>query len=394
MFREFFMIGLLATSGASASVSAGSLPAISLGEAVVDAQGGASIDVALMPGDQPITALQFDLQYQNQALSISESLGGAAVGAGKSLWTSSPPGATTRILIAGLNATPLGAGVVVTLAVQTKGGVWPDLFALEVTNVAGSDGGGHAVFIEAANGSVTVPGPVVLAVTNAASYAGGAVAPGEIVVIWGRSLSGAATNTLQLASDGSVSSSLAGTSVLFDGIPAPLTYTNANQLCAIVPYEVAGHSQTSLQVGYQGIWSAPFVSPVANSSPGIFTLNGSGQGQGAILNQDGTVNGPGNPASRGSIVSVYATGEGQTDPPGVDGSIVQAPNLRRPLLPVTGSIGGQTAEVTYAGSAAGQVSGLLQVNMRIPPSVSPGDTVTVLITIGGNSQPGVTMAVQ
>ena len=400
MFREFLMICMLAASsltGTHASeseASATSTPALTLGDAVVDSQGMASVDVILTNGDRSIAALQFDIQFQYQMLDFSVSLGNAALGIGQNLWMSTPQAAARRILIAGLNAGPLGNGVVATLSIRVNGSASPELYPLVVTNVVASDSSGYAVFLPAGSGSVTVPGPVVTAVENAASYAAGAVAPGEIVVIWGRSLSQPATNILQLASDGSVASSLAGTRALFDGIAAPLAYTTKDQLCAVVPYEVDGQSQTSLQVEYQGIRSAPFVLAVTKSSPGLFTANGSGRDQGAILNQDGTVNGPENPAARGSIVSVYATGEGQTVPPGTDGRIAEASNVRQPLLPVSASIGEQNAEVTYAGSAVGQVSGLLQVNMRVPLSVPPDGAAPVRISIGGSSQSGVTMAIQ
>jgi uncharacterized protein (TIGR03437 family) len=391
MFRELFMMGMLGASSLTgtyafgSAASANSAPAIRLGEVVLDSQGRASVDVILTQGDRPVTALQFDIQYQDQTISMSESLGSAAISAGKTLWTSNPQAATRRMLIAGLNANPLGDGIVATLSVQVKGGASPDLHPLAISNVVASDSSGYAVFLPVS--------PVVLAEANAASYAAGAVAPGDIVVIWGRSFSPAATYTLQLTSDGSVTSSLAGTRVLFDGVPAPLLYTTEDQLGAIVPYEVDGHSQTSLQVEYQGIQSGPLVLAVTKSSPGVFTLDGSGQGQGAILNQDGTINGPGNPAPRGSVVSVYATGEGQTSPPGADGGIVEVSGIR-PLLPVTGSIGDQSAEVSYAGSAVGQVSGLLQVNMQVPASAPSGGAVPLRITIGGSSQSGVTIAVQ
>ena len=295
MFREFLMICMLAAScltGTHASETAGSTsstPALTTGQAVVDSQGRASIDVIRTNGDQPITALQFDIKYQGQALDFSGSLGNAALGAGKNLWTSSPQAATKRILIAGLNAAPVGDGIVATLSIQVNKDASPQLYPLVVANVVASGSNGYAVYLPVSNGSVTVPGPVVLAVANAASYGGGAIAPGEIVVIWGRSFSPAATNNLQLASDGSVATSLAGTRALFDGIAAPLVYTTGDQLCAVVPYEVDGQSQTSLQVEYQGIRSAPFILAVTKSSPGIFTMDGSGQAEGAILNQDGTI---------------------------------------------------------------------------------------------------------
>jgi uncharacterized protein (TIGR03437 family) len=191
-----------------------------------------------------------------------------------------------------------------------------------------------------------------------------------------------------------VATSLGGTRVLFDGIPAPLVYTSQDQVSAVVPYAVDGHSLTSLQVEYQGVLSAPLVLAVARVAPGIFTSNKSGSGQGAILNQDGTVNGSDNPALRGSVVSVYATGEGQTVPSGIDGNIVAPSDLRHPVLPVTVSIGGQNADVSYAGSVGDQISGLFQANVLVPLSITPGGAVPLMLTIAGSSSQTVTMVVQ
>jgi uncharacterized protein (TIGR03437 family) len=368
---------------------------IIIGEATVNAQGSASIDVTLASGDQPVTALQFDLQYQNPLTGLSVSAWSALVGAGKNLVSSNPQQAVTRILISGLNRTPIPNGVIATLSLQVKAGTPPGFFALQATNRVASDSSGRPVFLEANGaGGVTVPGPAPLAVANSASYARGAVAPGEIVVIGGRSLGPASTVTLQLTSTGLVATSLAGTRVLFDGTAAPLVYTSQTQLSAVVPYAVDGHSQTSVQVEYQGVLSAPLVLDVAKVAPGIFTMNKSGSGQGAILNQDGSVNGPDNPAPRGSVVSVYGTGEGQTAPAGMDGSFVAPSDLRHPLLNVTASIGGQDADVTYAGSAANQIAGLFQANVLVPNSITAGSAVLVTLTIGGSSSQTVTMAVQ
>ena len=254
-----------------------------------------------------------------------------------------------------------------------------------------------AVFLPVSNGNVTIigPGPVVSAVANAASWAKGAVTPGEIVVIGGTGLGAATVNTLQLTAGGQVATTFAGTRALFDGIPAPLLYTTGNQISAIVPYEVSGHTQTSLQVEYQGIPSAAVVLPVTAAMPGIFTQNTSGSGQGAIVNQDGTINGPDHPAPRGSRVAIYGTGDGQTLPAGVDGIIVgSVADLRYTLLPVTASIGGQNANVSYTGSAGGQVAGMFQANVDVPTALTPG-SVPVSLTIGtSTSQAGVTIAVQ
>lgn len=101
-------------------------------------------------------------------------------------------------------------------------------------------------------------------------------------------------------------------------------------------------------VSYQGQTSDPLSAPVAAAVAGIFTTSASGSGQGAILNQYGSLNGPNNPAPVGSYVFVFATGEGQTNPAGLDGSLdgVPAPN---PILPVTATLGGVNATVQFAG---------------------------------------------
>jgi uncharacterized protein (TIGR03437 family) len=231
-------------------------------------------------------------------------------------------------------------------------------------------------------------------VVAAASYAPGAIAPGEIVTIFGSGLGPDTLAPLRLNASGVVDSALAGTRVLFDGVPAPVIYTWNKQLSVVVPYSVASKSSVSVVVEYAGIASAPVTMLVIPSAPGIFTANGSGAGQGAILNQDGiTGNSAANPAATGSIIAIFATGEGQTNPGGVDGKLAAAP-YPAPLLPVTVDIGGTPAEVLYAGAAPTLVAGLLQINVRIPAN-TPTGSAPVVLRIGNTiSQPGVTIAIQ
>jgi len=142
---------------------------------------------------------------------------------------------------------------------------------------------------------------------------------------------------------------------------------------------------------YLGKRSSAVTIPVATAAPGIFVLNSAGQG--AILNQDGSVNSTTNPAAPGSIISIFATGEGQTNPAGVDGFIAQGP-VAMPLLPVTVQIAGQNAQVPYAGAAPGEPSGVLQVNAMIPATVPTGTSVPVVIMVGtAISQGNVTVAI-
>jgi uncharacterized protein (TIGR03437 family) len=125
----------------------------------------------------------------------------------------------------------------------------------------------------------------------------------------------------------------------------------------------------------------------------VFALNASGSGQGAILNQDQTVNGPANPADKGSIIAIFANGEGQTDPAGIDGMPATVP-LPQPLAKVTATIGGVNAEILYAGAAPTLVAGVLQVNARIP-SGAPSGNVPVTITVGNSTSQGtITVAVK
>ncbi len=374
-------------------------PGISLAEVVADVRGGALVEVALASGGQALSAVQCDISYQDQAPVSSVFPGSVLASAGKSVWVSNPQPGLQRILIVGLNQNAIADGVLATLAVEVNAGTAPGVYPLALTNALASDPNGGPVSLFTSDGAVVVPGtgvlaPAIAAVANAASYAAGSVAPGEIVIIAGNSLADSTPDSEQLTSAGLVANLLGGTRVLFDDVPAPLLYTTVNQLSAIVPYEVSGQGQTSIQVEYQGVRSVPLIVAVAQTSPGIFTLNKSGTGQGAIVNQDGTINGPDNPATRGGVVSIYGTGEGQTVPPGTDGIIVTAADLRQPLQAVTVSIGGQSAEVLYAGSAGDAVAGLLQVNARIPLGIVPNTAAPVAIAIGGTSQASVTMAVQ
>ncbi len=234
------------------------------------------------------------------------------------------------------------------------------------------------------------------AVLNAASFQSGPVAPGEIVTIFGSSIGPLTPVGSQLDDAGQhIVSTVGGVQVWFDQTPAPLIYVSAKQVSIQVPYALAGKQTTQLKIVNQGVESNPLTVPVAPVSPAIFTLDSSGKGQGAILNQDNSVNGAGNAAARNSIVQIFATGEGQTRPPGEDGRITGRAPLPSPQQPVTVTIGGQTAAVVYAGAAPGAIAGLLQVNARIPANVTVGNAVPVVIRVGNAASPaGVTMAVK
>jgi len=253
--------------------------------------------------------------------------------------------------------------------------------------------GGSAVvpvtFIATATSSTP---PVMDYITSSGSATPGSIAPGELISIFGSGLGGAPAS-LQLNSDLTVTSNLGGTEVLVNGTPAPMIYTSTGQVNAIVPYEVTSSGTASVQVIAQGIQSGTWAVPVIPSSPSIFTFGAVGVGQGAIVNQDGSVNYETNPAARGTAIEIYATGGGQTSPLSSTGSVARvAAGL---TLPVTVTIGGVNAQVLYSGNAPGEVEGVVQINALVPQSVTPGVALPVVLTIAGvASQPGVTIAVQ
>ncbi len=233
-------------------------------------------------------------------------------------------------------------------------------------------------------------------IVNGASFLPGPLAPGEIVSIFGDGLGPAQAESFSLTGD-HIDVMLAGTQVLFDGEPAPIIATSNGQVNAIVPYSASNKQRTIVQVEYQGQLTPGVSVPVASSSPAVFALDNSGRGQGAVLNQDYSINGPQNATARGSVIQIFATGEGQTSPPGIDGRLApsSAEELPAPELGVAVTIGGVPAIVQYAGAAPGLVAGLIQVNAYIPLSAPTGSAVPVFVYFGNNASPaGTTVAIK
>jgi uncharacterized protein (TIGR03437 family) len=249
--------------------------------------------------------------------------------------------------------------------------------------------------------TVTAPLPTINSVVNAASFLKGAVSPGEIVTLFGTSMGPAAAAYATVnPSTGKLATTIGGVQVFFSGTAAPMIYASATQISAIVPYEMAPIASPSVWVKYVGQTSNAYQLASATTAPGLFTQNASGSGPGAILNQNLSLNGPANPAAKGSIVMVYMTGEGQTSPASITGAIT-LPNLPppqvtpAPLLPVSVLINGYPALWTYAGEAPGLAAGLMQLNVQIPSTAQSGVPNSIQVYIGSNiSQSGVTVSVQ
>jgi len=242
-----------------------------------------------------------------------------------------------------------------------------------------------------------VTGPTIAAIQNAASSAPTSLAPGLNILIYGANMGPATLTPYQVGPNGALLTSLVGTQVAFDGILAPIIFTRDTLVSVMVPYEIAGRTSSAMVVSYNGVPSAPLQLRVVDTAPGIYSLNSSGSGQGAILNENFSVNSPANPESAGHYIQIYGTGEGQTSPQGVDGLISSVQRLPTPNLPVTVTIGGldvPLSDIAYAGEAPLNVAGVIQVNAKIPVGVGPG-AVPVVISVGGvPSQANLTVSVR
>jgi uncharacterized protein (TIGR03437 family) len=199
-----------------------------------------------------------------------------------------------------------------------------------------------------------------------------------------------------------VPAALADVQVLLDGTPCPLYYVGPGQVNFIVPWGAATSGNSDLQVikiSTGQVMAAGLV-PMNAVSPGIFTTVKVGNNvQAAVINKDGTVNSPTNPASRGDTISIYATGQGFISGAPPDGQIPSSPlNGPMPRVAIGGifldSVPLQPNEpgppfVTYSGTSG--YPGMWQINARVPQAVDPNSPAVVLINIQSVSSNGLTV---
>jgi uncharacterized protein (TIGR03437 family) len=342
-----------------------------------------SVSLTLPAGSTTLPAAQ-TIQVTSTGGNVPFTASFAPAAGGANFLVVTPTSGTTP---ASLSLT-LNAAVVSTLAVGSYTGT------ITVASVS-IPGGSQLIPVTL---TVTAPStPGLGAVVNSASFQPGSVSPGELVTIFGTNLGPTSPVGLQLLPSGAVSTNIGNTTVTFDGVPAPLTFVSATQINAIVPYEVAGHVTTNVVVTHSGSPStAPLVLRVADTAPAIFSLTQTGNGQGAIINQNQTVNTPGNPAVKGTVISIYATGEGQLVPGVATGSVTPASlPVPRPIATPTVTIGGQPAQIQFFGEAPGLVSGVLQINAVVPTNIGSGpQTIVLNMGSGSNASQTITVSVQ
>ena len=348
---------------------------------------GASViaSVAFSSQGQAISAVQFDLEW-DQAIDIQAATSAQIGASSKVLYASSPATRALRFVIIGMNQGPISDGEIIRAFISLSPNAVPGVAQINLTHLFAASPDGQTVPIQAATAVVQISTSGSTGslqsqgIFNAASLLSGPVGPGEIVTLLG---------SLALGSTSSSPSPI----LLFNGVPAPVIYSGGNQVNAIVPFGIALGGAVNVELRSPAQQIAMVSVPTAAAAPAIFTQTATGTGPGAILNQDGTVNSFANPAPRNSIIMVYGTGFGALTPQAIDGQIATAPATT--TLPVTATIGGIPADVTYAGAAPGLIAGAVQINVRIPAAAAPDLSAPISLTIGSATTPsGVTVSIR
>ena len=237
----------------------------------------------------------------------------------------------------------------------------------------------------------SVPSISAGGVVSAASILGQQpLAPGSFVSIYGSHLSTAPLQSLKLP----LETDLGGTQAILAGRQLPLQFASDGQINAIVPFDVPVNTTLQLTVRQGGSVSGVEPVTVAAAQPAVFTRDLSGKGAGIIVGfrPDGTSQEVGQPVTAGDTIVIYCSGLGAVNPPVPAGSAAPSSTLSSTVNPVTVSIAGKDAPVSFAGLAPG-FTGLYQINAQVPSGIAAGDAI-LLITAAGQQSAPVTVAIK
>jgi len=240
------------------------------------------------------------------------------------------------------------------------------------------------------------PPQVVSVVSTATFAANAALAPGTSITIFGSNLTD--PGKTYTSSSLPLPRELGGTSVTIGGELLPLMAVTPGQINAVLPLDLPVNTALPLVVTHNNAISAPAPVSLTAVAPGIFTVaqNGSGTGVVTIVHPDGTEvkAGNGNAATAGDTLIIYGTGLGAVNPREVAGAPAISEPMSQTLDPVTVTIGGVNAPVSFAGPTPGS-TGLYQVNVTVPSGIATSSAAPLVLTQGGKSSPStVTIPIQ
>jgi uncharacterized protein (TIGR03437 family) len=277
-------------------------------------------------------------------------------------------------------------------------GLTPGVHVLDIVATGTKDAasGGAWIWVNGfrVSGSVTAGPPSIGAggIVNAATFTvapNNQVSPGQIISVFGQNFTASAGVS---ATAVPLPTQLAPENVTLTacGRAFPLYSVYPGQINAQLPFEcpATGTATATITVAGQ---AATQTFTLVQASPGIFTVNGSGTGDGVILHADNTLVSAAKPATAGEEVVIYATGLGPTSPSFATGTAANQVNTT--AMPVSVTIGGKNATVMYSGLTQGLV-GLYQVNAIVPSGTTGSQPVAITVGTVFSSRAGVTMSIQ
>jgi uncharacterized protein (TIGR03437 family) len=318
------------------------------------------------------TLPQVTMAVANAPLSATATLGVSVAGSSPA-WSISvlPANRTTTWL----KVSPLAGAAAGQVTLQASGaglanGVYRATLVLQAPGATPQYVNVPVVFVVGISTSASIDN-----LANGASFVS-AFAPGSLMTVFGSELAFSTAQAPRLP----LPLSMAGVSATVNGVAAPLYYVSPSQLNIQIPYET-GAGTAVLGVNNLGQVSY-YTFQVAASAPGIFADQ-----NGALL--------PSASGKRGQALLLFVTGDGDVFPPLADGATPPAntpvTNLPKPRLPVTVTIGGQTAQTVFTGIPNG-LAGATQINFIIPQNAELG-IQPLVVTVGGVSSPAVNLTV-
>jgi uncharacterized protein (TIGR03437 family) len=251
--------------------------------------------------------------------------------------------------------------------------------------------------------TVTPPGPQLVTVVNAASFAAVTtpnpqIAPGEMITIYGSGMGPStaiiATPTTEYPTSLGAPATTVEFSINSTWVPAPIILAQANQISCQAPFTVPTATGLKLRVTYNAQTSADYTYDGVAAEPGIFTLDSSGRGQAAALNYDSatstfTLNSAASPAPKGGDLIFYVTGAGSIMPtPNPDGKLSpDDPNAPALVATPSVTIAGEAASVVSSQAVGGAIGGLAQIRVTVPSSLQAGKDHALVVVINGRSSP-------
>ena len=199
-------------------------------------------------------------------------------------------------------------------------------------------------------------------VVDAAAYLP-AIAPGSLASVFGSGLAAVTSGDLFDPVSGQFAPALSGTSVLVNGVPAPLIYVSPNQINFEIPWETLTGTLLNVEVQRDNTLSNPVPVMPAPSAPSVFAVNGI-----AILTC------PGVAPIAGSQCTIWGNGFGPTKPAQADGKPSDPAKPTPTLNQCSLTVGGLSAAVSYCGMSPGLV--VYQLNF-VYPSGAAGSSTTV-----------------